>query len=628
MCCPKTCAPPVNYVTKTSNRSYTADAISDVSMIMNQQAGFLCHWCCCEEIYESAVRVTFGDFDQLHNTASLRVSSIQNFQDEAGAQFGNGMLAAAAGGLFGVLGAAMGPDPASLSFVDIVSYREDATAMDLEHPLLKDGFDGLVKIQKDIATLIAKSRPAVWNKLDLSTEGGAPFAKYCNSRGDLKLPSVKEITKDDDFAPLDMVKEGECAMPSTFVALADGESVIASTSNLYNLTCCDKIKCLLTCGLYYCCVLRKKRAERQGFVLTTHRLLTIQVARDESCLTMCCSDGVLCCCPTVKGLVVRSLYPREVASGVEMRKGKEMFGRVLTDAGALELGFCVKGDEMLGGKANVESTAAMRMAFLKCLTHTAKRTAGAALDLEDLLIKIKEMPNPPMEEDDKMQELALDEYENAVLPMLEGGEHVLARFNGKIYEDMCDPCCNNECTWYPGCMIACCCGWRPLFQKSAVIITDKTIYCIHDNSNDPKCCEKRLKIHNYAVFWAPLAALAGTELETVLVGTETCTTRCCYKKWCGDNCCPMFNSTASVKILLESFIDCVTVSARHWDVRRPLRNEPNIVRFRGAVGLIQRALANASATGPKIQVTILENAVQAVTAAAPEGNMMTRALGM
>ena len=90
----------------------------------------------------------------------------------------------------------------------------------------------------------------------------------------------------------------------------------------------------------------------------------------------------------------------------------------------------------------------------------------------------------------------------------------------------------------------------------------------------------------------------------------------------------MFNSTASVKILLESFIDCVTVSARHWDVRRPLRNEPNIVRFRGAVGLIQRALANASATGPKIQVTILENAVQAVTAAAPEGNMMTRALGM
>ena len=44
---------------------------------------------------------------------------------------------------------------------------------------------------------------------------------------------------------------------------------------------------------------------------------------------------------TVKGLVVRSLYPREVASGVEVRKGKEMFGRVLTDAGALELGFCV-----------------------------------------------------------------------------------------------------------------------------------------------------------------------------------------------------------------------------------------------------------------------------------------------
>ena len=271
------------------------------------------------------MRVTFGDFDQLHNTASLRVSSIQNFQDEAGAQFGNGMLAAAAGGLFGVLGAAMGPDPASLSFVDIVSYREDATAMDLEHPLLKDGFDGLVKIQKT-SRRSPKSRPAVWSNLDLSTEADTPFVKLRNSRGDLKLPSVKEITKDDDFAPLDMVKEGECAMPSTFVALADGESVIASTSNLYNLTCCDKIKCLLTCGLYYCCVLRKKRAERQGFVLW-HRLLTMRWPRP--CLR---SSAGACAATHSQGARPCARSTARGRNGIGA-KGKNV-RRVLTGAGA------------------------------------------------------------------------------------------------------------------------------------------------------------------------------------------------------------------------------------------------------------------------------------------------------
>ena len=66
------------------------------------------------------------------------------------------------------------------------------------------------------------------------------------------------------------------------------------------------------------------------------------------------------------------------------------------------------------------------------------------------------------------------------------------------------------------------------------------------------------------VFWAPLSALTGAEIETVLVGNETFCTRCCYKTYLGDNCCPMLQSTATAKVLLESFMDN-RLRRVHWD---------------------------------------------------------------
>ena len=76
--------------------------------------------------------------------------------------------------------------------------------------------------------------------------------------------------------------------------------------------------------------------------------------------------------------------------------------------------------------------------------------------------------------------------------------------------------------------------------------TLKGLWCAldNDNSNEPHgvCCVEGgfcfniFKQRNYAIFWAPLSALTGAEIETVLVGNETFCTRCCYKtsssRWC------------------------------------------------------------------------------------------------
>ena len=136
-------------------------------------------------------------------------------------------------------------------------------------------------------------------------------------------------------------------MGCRYITLAPGETVISSTSNLYPLTCLDKIKLVLTCGLYWCYALRHKRNARQGFVLTTHRLITIQVERGDSFLSMILPASLLCCCPTQRSLIVRSMYPKEVASGMIEREKRKMIGRVLTDKGAIQLNFAVFGDELV-----------------------------------------------------------------------------------------------------------------------------------------------------------------------------------------------------------------------------------------------------------------------------------------
>merc|ERR1712196_402903 len=52
----------------------------------------------------------------------------------------------------------------------------------------------------------------------------------------------------------------------------------------------------------------------------------------------------------------------------------------------------------------------------------------------------------------------------------------------------------------------------------------------------------------------------------------------------------MLQSTATARGLLESFIDCVTVTAQNKDFHRPLRDEPNLVRFRQSVSVLQHEM--------------------------------------
>ena len=200
MCCGEKAAPPISYTGTTSTRVYSVHDISDVSLIVGQQAPFLCGCCCCEEIYESSVRVRFGDFSKQDNTASLHVGSITSFQDKVNTQFGKTVNIAGGitSGLMGLF-SNIDPDFTMLQWVDIVSFREDDAAMDLEHPHLKDGFEALVAVQRQLSTVITSHRTPVWAPTTLAVH----------------LPNTKHEVTLDTFADLGMVCEGECTLPST-----------------------------------------------------------------------------------------------------------------------------------------------------------------------------------------------------------------------------------------------------------------------------------------------------------------------------------------------------------------------------------------------------------------------------
>ena len=63
-------------------------------------------------------------------------------------------------------------------------------------------------------------------------------------------------------------------VPTNYCPIAQNENVIASLPNMYIMTCLDKIKTILTLGLYYCFVLQPKQQFRSGFMVSQDTVLS------------------------------------------------------------------------------------------------------------------------------------------------------------------------------------------------------------------------------------------------------------------------------------------------------------------------------------------------------------------
>lgn len=66
-------------------------------------------------------------------------------------------------------------------------------------------------------------------------------------------------------------------IPSQWLSLLPGEEVICSYGEMFRMTCGQWISTLLTCGLQYCMVYRKEKYLRYGVVLTTKRVIVLDI---------------------------------------------------------------------------------------------------------------------------------------------------------------------------------------------------------------------------------------------------------------------------------------------------------------------------------------------------------------
>ena len=356
--------------------------------------------------------------------------------------------------------------------------------------------------------------------------------------------------------------------------------------------------------------LRAKRQSRNGYILTTHRIINIAIWRKDTFLSICCPSALLCCFPTQvlsisiyhiisyhthtqtlshylslccfptqEETVVRSLFPKKVESGIMKRFRRDLQGLILTDAGAIALNFDLTASTMAADVMNAESRISKRLAFLRAMCSVVSRT--------------KVLDTSPVVDVPESQ----DSLEQKVLPKVDG-EKILARYAGKIYEDSCTDTCPNLCTtrstWHPACCLKATCGVKPSFAKTAVIVSNMSVYALKADENDPCCkagmCHALFKNNNWAIYWTHLSGLAGAEVASVLQGTETFWTRCCLGNWCGNNCCPMLKSRVQASLVIQNQTNpgAVTVQARDLNNFKSMRDTPEIVAFRQNLAQVRR----------------------------------------
>lgn len=387
-CCGDKCRDPIDWTSTTLSRTYKISNINEISLRLAQTQGFLCGICCCTELYESSVRVRIREFGV--ETARWGTVPFQTLTTEIYKQIVATFFTSAGIDLYALALSvinAFAPKPLDVDWVDIVSERQDETTKDLENPDFKDSYTGLSDIARTITQLITEKRSAVWKKP--------------SNDSNLMMPHQAQVDDVNSFATMDLVKDDSCAAPPAYVPLAPAERVIATSADVYMITCMDIFKMIMymiACMVLLICIgitaglsaifvwiplmklvdkildLSEKRLSRNGYILTTHRIVHMKIWRKDTFLSICCPSALLCCFPTQQEISVRSLFPKKIESGIIRRDNRDLTAWILTNAGAFSLHFDLSSSISEADYMRAEALISKRLAFIKAMCSVAART--------------------------------------------------------------------------------------------------------------------------------------------------------------------------------------------------------------------------------------------------------------
>ena len=262
--------------------------------------------------------------------------------------------------------------------------------------------------------------------------------------------------------------DGNVRLPSHFIKLMNEEEIVASHGYVYRMTTWDWVLSIVTFGLYYLLNIRIKRFHRTATVLTTRRILAVDIYQRA---------GVIPDHMNNFSVLIRSFVPGDILAGyVATDPGIGMyyamfssvlrccftpFNRVTSSL------FCNAGSvsiDMYVASGGIE--------FAKSMQNVICRSTLPPISIENI--------HRASDAD-----ACLSDYERNFLPLL-ATEKVISRHVGNgakhplyrsTYVPMCSGACNNDSLCcFPGFCMCVTCGNRPFLKTTDILLTDHTMY--------------------------------------------------------------------------------------------------------------------------------------------------------
>ena len=498
-CFGQLCDPVVTYDGSIQTRIYNSQDIRQITQSYESSSVNPCCWCCCIE-YECNIFISFKEFS--HNDPQTGVLSTNaNYLGAVGSSV-HALVTAIEG---------------RLGLGDAKTLRIYSKKEDLVH---NGDVRGVVEDMGSFYRSVLASLPS------------QPDVFIKNDQ--LVSQQINKWSNSSEFVGTTIVgSNGDVTIPSSWFEPLPGEEVISAHGELYKMKCLDWFWSIWSLGLYYCCVVRKKRFERSAIILTTKRIVVIDINQRAGMVPSHLSE---------MSVHVRSLFPGEVVGGYINSPTKTY----------LDCGI-----ETLGGHIFISFPTSKRkgVAFAKSLMMATSRVESyLSSDLESGRMR------PELDGTDyKAIPLLRDE---TPLETISGDDRYLPCCIGppQLCIDLlcCGRlsqvyCCSKECIgkpcfpWLPYILSLCI---RPLYGKQDVIITDKSVIAYVNERNYgifgcfgelcPDACDGALgcNLTKYAVAWAPISRVLGHNSMVKATGRDSCWTRCCHGNVCGRYCCP------------------------------------------------------------------------------------------
>jgi len=119
--------------------------------------------------------------------------------------------------------------------------------------------------------------------------------------------SLSKLKFSDKFKNVTIVEnDGTVGIPDEWMPLMPGEEVLATTGQVYRMDCMQWFWSIITCGVYYCLHMRRRKYTRSAIVLTNKRIISMDIFERSGTVPLTLSNF---------SVQVRSYILHEINSG-------------------------------------------------------------------------------------------------------------------------------------------------------------------------------------------------------------------------------------------------------------------------------------------------------------------------